>query len=128
MSSVYTRLMKRISVVKLTDDVSKILVGVSRSTLEMYPVTSTSSPTAMPTSDEVESFMQSLVPSPTEVFSGSFFRNPLFSVVTLHDVAKYYDCLPFDACMLDSIGFSNEDKKQEHLDAFVICRISSLRC
>ena len=113
----YERLKKRMEIVKVSDDMSKSLIGVAKTTIEMFPVTATAPATtvSMPSWDDAEAFMKSLAPSPSEVFTEDFFKRPLFPVVTLHDVAKFYGCPPIPEVIIESLGLSPQERENKNI-------------
>ena len=94
LSAHYDRLKRRVETVTLREGLLKELVGVAKDVLDMYPIDGSASASAtMPDPDEVEECMQSLLPSPVEVFTNAFFRSPLFALVTLFKIADFYGCV-----------------------------------
>ena len=116
----YDRLKKRVELVKVSDAVSTALVDMAKTTLEMFPVTATSTVATLSSAwDDVESFMKSISPSPSEIFTEDFFKNPLFPVVALHDIAALYGCPPTEDLMMDSLGLPSQDKGNKSIKTHV---------
>lgn len=84
-------LKRRVDTVTVCDELLAELVGVGKVLLDMYPIDSASAAsTAIPDSDEVAKFMHSLLHSPVEVLTDSFFRAFLFALVSLVKIADLY--------------------------------------
>lgn len=98
--------------VKLSDDLSKALLNVCETTLSMFPL-SAEGTVSTPTWDEVQSLMNSLLPSPSELYTEDFFKKPLFPVVTLHDISVFYGyCLSGTEAM-NSIGIPIQNQENK---------------
>lgn len=76
MAARYNRLKKRVEFVKFSDNASKALIEVAKTTLNIFPVTDTTpaSTVSIPSWEEVESLMKSLMPSPSETYHNDFLR------------------------------------------------------
>eukprot|EP00172_Hildenbrandia_rubra_P000740 Plantae.Rhodophyta-Hildenbrandia_rubra.ctg14051.p1 GENE.Plantae.Rhodophyta-Hildenbrandia_rubra.ctg14051~~Plantae.Rhodophyta-Hildenbrandia_rubra.ctg14051.p1 ORF type:complete len:269 (-),score=29.64 Plantae.Rhodophyta-Hildenbrandia_rubra.ctg14051:865-1671(-) len=115
----YERLKKRMEIVKASDDMSKPLIEIAKMTLEMFPVTAAAAAASMPKWQDAQSFMKSLTPSPSEVFTDDFFKRPLFPVVTLHDVAKFYGCPPIQDSVFGPLALPAEDSNSKNVKIHV---------
>lgn len=106
----YKRILKRIEIVKVSDPIFKALVVVAKETLHMFPVAGPNASSSLPNWNEVEFFMRSLSPSPSEVYTEEFFKKPLFTVVTLCDVSKLYGCPSVEKLLEEVPDLSHKDK------------------
>lgn len=79
----------------------------------MFLVTATTTPTAEPGWEEVETLIKCFVLYLAEVFTERVFKKLLYSVVTLFEVAMYYRRILVAVRMLKMNGMSAEDKNND---------------
>ena len=116
----YDRLKRRVDTVTVRDDLLTELVGVAKAVLDMYQIESSdSASTAIPDHDEVAEFMQSLLPSPVEVLTDSFFRSPLFALVSLFKVADLYGCFAPQDPIYYHLELSHSERNNKNIAAHV---------
>ena len=119
-SAHYDRLKRRVETVIPNDNLLKEPVGVANAVLDMFPIYGAASASAaMPDAEEVEKFMQSLLPSPVEVFTDSFFRAPLFALVSLYKVADLYGCVDPQYPLYGHLDLSDVDRANKNIVAHV---------
>lgn len=88
--------------------------------LDMHPIDSADTASSMtPESEEVEVLMQSLLPSPAEILTDSFFRSPTFALVPLLKVAKFYGSLTLQDQLHDCLLLSDADRYNKIIAAHV---------
>ena len=119
-SAHYDRLKRRVETVIPREDLLKELVDVAKAVLDMFPIDgSASASTAMPDPEEVEEFMQSLLPSPVDVFTDSFFRAPLFALVSLYKVADLYGCVAPQYPLYGHLELTDVERANKNIAAHV---------
>ena len=120
LSAHYDRLKRRVETVTLREGLVKELVGVAKAALDMYPIDgSVSASAAMPDPYKVQEFMQSLLPSPFEVFTNSFIRSPFLALVTLFKIADFYGCVAPQDPLHDHLELGQADRNNKNIAAHV---------
>ena len=61
-----------------------------QSVMECFPFPETGEKTWDETSEEITSFLRGILPSPEDIFVEEYFKEPLFMIQILHDLAKIY--------------------------------------
>ena len=107
----YARLHKCATTVRPTNEMAATLVETAWTVLEVYPIEAN----VKPPPEEVKALMQSLLPSPAEIFTESFLRSPLFAVVLLKDIADLYEFVNIDDSFLQALELSPYETGSENI-------------
>ena len=114
--ALYDRLLKRATTVQLSNEVAATLVSVAKTTLQLYPLEPGGS--EHPLREEVRTLMTSLLPAPSQIFTESFLRSPLFPVLLLRDVASLYGCGAADMSFTSSLHLPPHELTDRNIQLF----------
>ena len=117
----YDRLKRRVQTVKLPQGLFLDILDVTRATLDMFPITAGQPSTGLelPSSEDVESFITDLLPSPAAVLTESFYQAHLFAVACLYEAPELYECFPGIESVMESLGFSAEEYSNKSIRTHV---------
>ena len=86
--AIRARFLGRIEMFTTSDETVKNLLSVASLVLEVNEIGS-EAPT-----DEIEETIRSMLPPASVIYTDEYFKQPVFAVRTLMDVANLYECLP----------------------------------
>lgn len=115
----YNKLSRRSKVSHLVDRTSKVLLGVSRATLDFFEVKSDTGEVALPDSTDVKTFLQESLPPSLELFGEDFFKMPAMPLILLKEIADLYGCGTPDTLFLRNIHLESAEAVSQKINAIV---------
>lgn len=115
----YNKLLRRSKVDHFTDDLSKLLMGVTRSTLDFFAIDVEADEIEMPDGDEVKTFIKQSLPPSVHLFGEGFFKMPMMPMSLMMEVADLYGAGTVDAPFVKAIHLETSEAVSPAVKAIV---------